>query len=136
MTVLVDTNVWSLSLRRDAPGAEPVLAALINAVEDGELILTTGLVLQELLLGELCDSTRQVIAERVEPLPEVRTDVLDHIAAAEIQNVCRRVGVQIGIVDAVLAQLCIRHGLRLLTADRDFEHVARITELQLYPVAA
>jgi predicted nucleic acid-binding protein len=53
MTLFVDTSVWSLALRRDAP----------------------------------------------------------------------RKGLQIGTIDALLAQLCLRHGLLMLTTDQDF-HLA------------
>jgi len=37
------------------------------------------------------------------------------IEAADLRNRCRRAGVQIGTIDALLAELCIRHGLTMLT---------------------
>ena len=57
---------------------------------------------------------------------------LDHIEAAELRNVCRRDGVEVGTVDALLAQLCRRHDLVMLTTDRDFELMARHLDLQLW----
>ena len=51
MTLLVDTSVWSLAFRRDAPVAGPEVAALRAAIAGGDTIVTTGLVLQELLQG-------------------------------------------------------------------------------------
>ena len=56
----------------------------------------------------------------------------DHIRAAETRNRCRRRGVQIGTVDALLAQLCIRHDLTVLTSDDDFEHIARHSTLKVW----
>ncbi len=50
MTMLVDTSVWSLAFRRDAPASGPVLV-LRAAIDGGDAIVTTGLVLQELLQG-------------------------------------------------------------------------------------
>ena len=44
----------------------------------------------------------------------------------------RRAGVQAGTIDALLAQLCIRHDLTLLTADRDFTHIAQHCPLRLW----
>jgi predicted nucleic acid-binding protein len=41
-----------------------------------------------------------------------------------LRNDCRRAGLQIGTIDALLAQLCIRHDLTMLTADQDFAHLA------------
>jgi len=44
----------------------------------------------------------------------------------------RRAGVQAGTIDALLAQLCIRHDLTLLTADRNFTHIAQHCPLRLW----
>ena len=41
-------------------------------------------------------------------------------------------GVQIGTIDALLAQLCIRHQLTLLTTDQDFTHAARHCRLRIW----
>ena len=51
MTLFVDTSVWSLVFRRDAESAAPEVRALRHALEGAETIVTTGLVLQELLQG-------------------------------------------------------------------------------------
>ena len=52
--------------------------------------------------------------------------------AAELRNHCRRRGVQIGTIDALLAQLCIGHGLTMLTTDEDFQGVSRHSALKLW----
>lgn len=49
MTLLVDTSVWSLALRRDAPPEVPDVEALKRALAGTELVATTGPILQELL---------------------------------------------------------------------------------------
>jgi predicted nucleic acid-binding protein len=69
-------------------------------------------------------------------LPLIQPDRDDHIAAAGIRNACRRAGVQIGTIDAVLAQLCIRHDLTLLTTDKDFVHAAKHCPLHTWPAKA
>jgi hypothetical protein len=51
MTLLVDTSVWSLAFRRDAPISRPEVLTLRVAIEGGDASVTTGLVLQELLQG-------------------------------------------------------------------------------------
>jgi predicted nucleic acid-binding protein len=86
MTVLVDTSVWSLALRRDAPPVNvPEVAALRGLLE-----------------------------------------------AASLRNTGRRAGVRVGTIDALLAQLCIRHKLILLTTDKDFHQAARHCTLQVW----
>ncbi len=51
MTLLVDSSVWSLALRRDRLSDTPPVRALHAALTGGESIVTTGLILQELLQG-------------------------------------------------------------------------------------
>ncbi|MCU1356907.1 MAG: hypothetical protein JWM89_2325 [Acidimicrobiales bacterium] len=53
-----------------------------------------------------------------------------------MRNTCRRDGIQVDTIGALLAALCIRRGLVMLTADRDFEHLARHTALELWEPAA
>ena len=68
----------------------------------------------------------------VSALPFISPDRQDHIAAAEIRNACRRAGVQVGTIDALLIQLCARHELTLLSTDMDFVHAARHVPLRLW----
>ena len=93
---------------------------LRDALEGGETIVITGLVLQELLQGFSGPRARKDIIDRFAALPLLAPDRQDHIDAAELRNRCRRAGLQIGTIDAVIAQLCIRHELTLLTTDNDF----------------
>ena len=51
MTLLVDTSVWSLALRRDTTSSDPEVEALKDALSGTDVVVTTGLVLQELLQG-------------------------------------------------------------------------------------
>ena len=105
---------------------------LVRAVESGELILTTGLVLQELLQGFAGPKSRSQIVERFSALPLIVPDRDDHVHAAELRNHCRRKGVQIGTIDALLAQLCIRHDVTMLTADQDFTRAAEHSRLKVW----
>ena len=133
MTLLVDTSVWSLALRRDPPiSAAPQVQALRDALEGDEIVVTTGLVLQELLQGFAGARAHQGIIDRFAALPLLGPDRQDHIDAAALRNRCRRAGVQVGTIDALLAQLCIRHGLTLLTTDNDFVHAASHCPLKLW----
>lgn len=134
MTLLVDTSVWSLALRRDSTSPEPHVGALKEALSGAGLVVTTGIVLQELLQGFAGASARAQIIEAFGALALVQPDRDDHIAAADLRNTCRRSGVQLGTVDALIAQLCIRHSLTLLSADRDFLHAAKHTKLKVWTV--
>jgi len=132
MTLFVDTSVWSLALRRDAPEPTPEVRALTDALQAGDTLVTTGLVLQELLQGFSGPRARKDIISRFAALPLVVPDRRDHIEAAELRNTCRRKGLQLGTVDALFAQLCLRHGLRMLTTDHDFHQAARLIGLRTW----
>lgn len=132
MSLFVDTSVWSLALRRDAPAGRAEVGALARALERGDTVVTTGLVLQELLQGFAGPKSRSEIVERFSALPIVVPDRDDHVEAAELRNRCRRKGVQIGTIDALLAQLCLRHDLTMLTTDQDFTHIVAHSGLKLW----
>ena len=51
MSLLVDTSVWSLALRRDGELQTLEVVALRNALLGTDQVFSTGLVLQELLQG-------------------------------------------------------------------------------------
>jgi predicted nucleic acid-binding protein len=104
----------------------------MRALDTGERVVTTGLVLQELLQGFSGPKAQEQIVERFAALPLLVPDREDHIAAAALRNLCRKKGVQVETIDALLAQLCIRHELVLLTTDDDFGHIARHSELRLW----
>ena len=125
MTLFVDTSVRSLALRRDGDATAPEVQVLRRSLEDGETVVTTGLVLQELLQGFSGPRARGTSSRDFSALPFLAPDRQDHIDAAELRIRCRRAGVQVGTIDALLAQLCIRHGLELLTTDRDFSRAAK-----------
>lgn len=132
MTLFVDTSVWSLAFRRDAPSPAGEVTALVEAIRSGETIITTGLVLQELLQGFSGPKIRDQILDRFSAVPLLVPDRNDHIEAAELRNRCRRNGVQIGSIDALLAQLCIRHDLTMLTSDNDFRRIADSSTLRIW----
>ena len=136
MNLFVDTSVWSLALRRDATANQrvpaPEVGALRASLESGRLIATTGLVLQELLQGFNAPKAARSIVERFASLAFVTPDRNDHIEAAALRNTCRRAGVQLGAIDALLARLCLRHGLTMLTTDRDFRHAAAHCALRIW----
>ena len=99
-------------------------------------MVTTGLVLQELLQGFSGAKAQTQIIERFAALPLLQPDRDDHIGAAVLSNACRQAGVQIGTIDALLAQLAIRHDLTLLTTNKDFTHAAKHCALRVWPAKA
>jgi predicted nucleic acid-binding protein len=131
VNIFVDTSVWSLAWRRDRPSTGPEASRLRLALEEGEAVFSTGLVLQEILQGFDGPRDRERILAEFSALPMLVPDRTDHVSAADLRNLCRRRGVQAGTIDCLLAALTIRYDLQLLTTDRDFERMARHCPLRL-----
>jgi predicted nucleic acid-binding protein len=131
MNLLVDTSVWSLWLRREPPDV-PELHELRRCLGGSDLVMTTGIVAQELAQGVVSEITRAEIRGRMSRLSHISADLDDHLDAAEAFVACRRRGVQLGTVDALIATLCVRRGLTLLSTDRDFHHAAPILGLSVW----
>jgi len=132
LSLLVDTSVWSLALRRNSPPDIAPVAELRRAIAAGETIVVTGLILQELLQGFSGPRAGDQIIARFAALPLLTPQRSDHVDAAQLRNACRRGGLQIGTIDALLAQLCIRHDLTMLSTDKDFTAIAERSPLKLW----
>lgn len=132
MSLLVDTSVWSLALRRDTPPDVPEVEALGAALLGGDVVATTGVIVQELLQGTVPERARTRITETFAILDYLTPTREDHVAAAEIRNALRARGVQVDTIDALIAQLAIAGKHTLLTTDRDFHAAAKHVPLDLW----
>jgi predicted nucleic acid-binding protein len=90
------------------------------------------LVVQEILQGVSGPRQRDQILARLASFPLLEPEWDDHVGAADLFNRCRRSGVQIESVDALFAQLCLRHDLTILTADKDFNQIAKHSTLNVW----
>jgi predicted nucleic acid-binding protein len=130
LSVLVDTSVWSVALRRDAPPPSREVEALQAAVERGDVCLL-GVILQEVLQGFPSAHRTRRLVEYLSPFPLLAMNRADYVYAAEIRNHCRAKGLAISTIDAQIAAAAINYGCALLTLDRDFAGLARHFPLRL-----
>ena len=117
MSLFVDASGWTLAFRRDSLGGVPEVRRLGDALLGGEAVCATGLVLQELLQGWSGPRDGGRIIDRSADISLGMRTRDDHIEAARIRNECRCSGTQVGTIDALLAQICIRHDLVMLACD-------------------
>jgi predicted nucleic acid-binding protein len=132
LTLLVDSSVWSLALRRDEPPNTANVQELRRALNAGEPIVSTGLILQEVLQGFRGPKSRDLILNHFAAFPLLVPDRDDYVAAADLRNRCRRSGRQVETIDALLAQLCLRYELTMLSADRVFASIAPLVGLTVW----
>ena len=131
--ILPDTSAWIEFFR--GSGSDVHLAMLRALAEDRDVV-TTGVVVMELLAGESSDvdaaGTRSVLME----YPVVPAHgVPDFEEAARIYRACRAAGRTVRqLTDCLIAVAAIRADATILHLDRDFDVIARHTDLRIEPV--
>ena len=131
MRVIVDTSVWSLAFRRRAVVKTPDVVALVRLVEEG-LVVLLGPVRQEVLSGIKHRDQFERLRERLAAFPDLELTSRDFETAAELCNLCIAKGVQAAHTDFLIAAAAITRGYAVLSADRDFENIARIVPVRTY----
>ena len=138
MTVLVDTPVWSLALRRkeaDLNARERVLTrALAELIREGRAQIV-GAIRQELLSGIREEERFQKLRNYLRAFDEPGIEVLDYEEAARLHNLCRGRGIAGSAIDFLICAVAQRRDWQIFTTDRDFERYGRVLALKLYSVA-
>jgi predicted nucleic acid-binding protein len=133
--VLVDTPVWSLSLRRRAADLSPTERRLTKALYElikQRNVQLLGATRQEVLSGIREESQFRRIRDHLRGFVNVELDSEDYEEAARISNECRHHGIADSSVDMLLCAVALRYGWEVFTTDRDFIHYARVVPLQMF----
>jgi len=131
MRVLVDTSVWSLALRKKGPADHPAVGRLASLLLADEDVFLTGLILQEVLQAFRSEASFRTIVRHLEAFPLLELARPDYVSAAILHRRCASRGVSVSTADCQIAIAAIRHECLLLSADRDFERIARSSDLAL-----
>lgn len=133
--ILPDSTAWVEFLRGSG---EPLHLALRSLVDEGEDIVTSEVVVMELLAGARTSGYAASVRETLLEYPVVPLRGLESFEeAARIYRVCRATGETVRkMTDCLIAVVAIRAGASLLHNDRDFDVIARHTELRIEPVRA
>ena len=127
---LVDTSAWIEYLRATGSDAHLAVRTLLDSEATGA---TTDVVVMELLAGARSESHASELRRLLLSTTHLPIRGLaDFEAGSELYRECRRRGVTPRSVnDCLIAAIAIREGARLLHHDRDFDSIARCTDLQL-----
>ena len=129
-TVLPDSSAWVELLQGTG---SPVHLALRQLVRSESEILVTEPVVMEVLAGARTErqATKLRTAILVYPLAKV-FGLDDYESAAAIRRACRAGGETVrSTLDCLIAAVAIREGASVLHLDRDFDAIARHTELEV-----
>lgn len=135
MSVIVDTSVWSATLRRAKVAASTEAAELAALVREGRALLL-GPVRQELLSGIRVADQFKKLRGALRAFPEFRLGARDYEEAAECHNRCRARGFHGSNTDFLLCAAALVRGLPVYTADRDFERYATVLRVKLHRARA
>jgi predicted nucleic acid-binding protein len=130
MMVLVDTTVW---IDFFADRKEQHVVALQEMIENEEDLCLCGIILAEVLQGIRSDEDYVETKDYLDDLIFLPMGQATFVRAAEIYRSLRKKGVTIRKpVDCMIASIAIEHDIRLLHNDRDFDHIAKHSNLRVY----
>ncbi len=132
--ILPDTSAWVDLIRRTGRPAHRAFARLLA---EGAEIAVTEPVVFEVLSGTRSDRELARTRKRLLAFPMLRVGGLEsYERAAAIHRACRAGGeILRSPVDCLVASVAMRNGASVLHADRDFDVIARHTDLRIEPVS-
>ena len=141
MTVIVDTSIWSLALRRKGKGLSPTQRAATLLLRDliaSGVVGLPGVVRQEILSGIRSQATYERLAEYLRDFDDLNAQVEDYEEGARCYNRCLDAGVDPSTPDMMICALALRLDASIFSSDPDFElysralgvHVPTVTQLQ------
>jgi hypothetical protein len=127
--ILIDTSAWIEFFRATGSTAAAEVRRLLSEETDGVAMCEP--VAMEILSGVSDDSTYTKLERLVNGLPSLNIDSsIDFRTAAQIYRGARRAGRTIrSINDCLIAAVAIRHDVRIVHQDNDFDVIAAMTSL-------
>ena len=134
MSVIVDTSVWSLALRRRTPpDSSPVVTRLRDLITNDQVALL-GAIRQEILSGIRSSEQFTDLRDYLRAFPDVELIPEDYEIAAEFFNTCRSQGIQGSNTDFLICAVAYRRSYSILTTDNDFHSFRMHITIILLPV--
>ncbi len=135
MKVLVDTTIWSLSLRRSKTALGPdevrLRDTLRDLIQDDRAVLM-GVVRQEILSGIKDADAFNRIRAALRSIPDEPLTTPDFELAAEAFNTCRSNGITPTFVDMTICAVAIRLEIPIMTTDKDFTGYCTVLPIHLF----
>ena len=129
MKAIVDTSVWSLTLRRKQPDNE-LANILQDLIADGRVIMI-GAIRQEILSGIKHQKQFEKLRDNLRAFPNLPLDAEDYELAADYFNICRRQGIQGSNTDFLICAIANRRNYEIFTTDNDFDSFSQYLPIVL-----
>ncbi len=124
--VMVDTSIWIDFFNR--PSSKN--AATVMDLLDEDRIVTTGVILAEIIQGIKTKREKQLLLDEVWVIPFIPTDRDDWIKTGWMLNELMRKGITAPITDTIIARLCLRYNILIFTLDKHFNHFSKLKKFR------
>jgi len=122
----VDTSVWIEFFRQTRGRPGDILSTLLSE----DRVVLCGVVEMEIVQG-LRDKELRDVQAALRLLPYVETTRDDFVEAGNLWRALRQKGKTIPATDTLIAQLCLKRNLWLLTLDAHFNGIERLKLVEL-----
>lgn len=131
MRVIVDTCAWAQFLRRTRLPPDPVAQEVARLVR-ADALQMIGPIRQELLSGAQPSERFEQLRDYLRFFPNLRLDEEDDEQAASYYNHLRQRGLTGTGTDLLICAAAARHGLKILTTDKDFAAYSKHIPIKLH----
>jgi|HubBroStandDraft_1064217.scaffolds.fasta_scaffold624354_2 predicted nucleic acid-binding protein len=127
MAWLLDSNLWIDLTRSRSPRAlKNFVSRYIN---DLQACLAEPIVFE--VLRSATDAEALQLTQHFQSLPLLASPNNLWSSGVELARACRRVGLNAGSIDLLIATVAIHHGAELVTFDIDFQQIADVSDLRV-----
>jgi hypothetical protein len=135
MSVLIDTSIWSLALRRRRKALSRREAALVDdwarLVADRRAVLI-GPIRQEILSGIKRPAQFDMLRQSLAAFVHIGIEPEDYDTAAKFFNTCRAKGAASGPIDMLICAVASRAQSEIFSMDNDFVRFKQLLPIELY----
>jgi len=131
LKVLIDTPIWSYSLRKHNKKYHAEINKLVLLIQY-QRALIIGPIRQEILSGYSDLRKFKKLKEKLSYFENTPIHDSDYELAAELCNKCRKKGVQGAHIDFLICAVASRLDIPIFTTDKDFSQYQNIISIKLY----
>ncbi|MEM8642412.1 MAG: PIN domain-containing protein [Cyanobacteria bacterium P01_G01_bin.54] len=132
MSVIVDTSIWSLALRRQTTDAQTSVVHELRSLINTNQAHIIGAIRQEVLSGIRHIEQFTKLQNHLRAFLDLELITADYELAAEFFNTCRSNGIQGANTDFLICAVAHRRDYRIFTTDQDFANFQRYISITLH----
>jgi hypothetical protein len=133
VSILIDTCIWSLALRRKNNNHDEHIQEL-NLLISEYRALIIGPIRQEILSGINNPKQFTKLRKLLAAFPDLNILTSDYEQAAEFFNLTRSKGIQGSMIDFLICAVANRNNILIYTVDNDFSYFKKYIPIELHSV--